>query len=74
MSCRDKVGCVICRSSAAFVIFSSLATIKKYLSTRISIVLISPHYSNNSTIASEKRQGGKGVLPGLFHEYTYTAF
>ena len=36
-SCRLNVGCVICSSSAAFVIFSSRATARKYLSIRNSI-------------------------------------
>ena len=37
MSWRDKVGCVMCSILAAFVIFSSLATTKKYFSTRSSM-------------------------------------
>ena len=34
--CRDKVGWVICRTSAALEILSSLATARKYRNTRIS--------------------------------------
>ena len=37
ISWRERVGCVICRRDAAFVIFSSLATTRKYCNTRSSI-------------------------------------
>ena len=35
--CRDSVGWVMCSCSAARVMFSSLAIVRKYFSTRISI-------------------------------------
>ena len=37
ISWRESVGCVICKSCAAFVMFSSRATARKYCKTRISI-------------------------------------
>ena len=36
--CLESVGCVICSASAALVMFCSLATVKKYLRIRISMV------------------------------------
>lgn len=43
ISCFESVGCVICSNSAALVIFSSLATARKYFKTLNSIKQISFH-------------------------------
>ena len=52
-SCLESVGCVRCRNSAALVKFCSLATARKYSSTRSSI---SPSFHDAGSAADSRQR------------------